>query len=135
MNIIAKGGYCLVDMAGVKLGTTSTVPGIYDRIVDAYNSAKPIILCGLKDNSIDELQAYYPVSPVFAHIKTGQYDPTQNILEYKVCFGTTELSVLSNHPNTISATDVVATASDILSDQIDSLDERVTALEGAGEGA
>lgn len=52
-----KGGYCLVDCAGLDLSTLGTVPGLYKQIKSAVEANKPIVLCGV----VNDEQAFTPM--------------------------------------------------------------------------
>ena len=52
-----NGGYCIIDCTGVDLGTLGEVPGFYEKVKNAINSKKPIVLSGIVNGN----QAFTPI--------------------------------------------------------------------------
>ena len=57
-----NGGYFLVDCTGLDLNSPGTVSGLYDNLLAAYASGKPVILGGIKNSS-----AKYSPMPIFIY--------------------------------------------------------------------
>ena len=53
-----QSGYVMVDCTGLDLNDLGTVKGLYQKVIDAINSAKPIILCGI----VNDDQGFSPIS-------------------------------------------------------------------------
>ena len=52
-----NGGYALVDCTGIDLNDLGEVTGIYERVKNAIKSEKPIVLCGI----VNDTQAFTPI--------------------------------------------------------------------------
>lgn len=52
-----NGGYSLIDMTGVDLNDLGTKTGLYDAIKAAVKAGKPMVLCGIVNNT----QAFSPI--------------------------------------------------------------------------
>lgn len=52
-----NGGYAMVDCAGLDLADLGTVMGLYNRVKDAINTEKPIVLY----NVVNSTQAFSPI--------------------------------------------------------------------------
>lgn len=52
-----NGGYTLIDMTGVDLNDLGTKTGLYNTIKAAVKASKPMVLCGLVNNT----QAFSPI--------------------------------------------------------------------------
>lgn len=52
-----NGGYALVDFTGVDLNDLGEVPGIYEKTKAAVNTGKPIVICGI----VNDTQAFSPI--------------------------------------------------------------------------
>ena len=57
-----KGGYTLVDCTGLDLNSLSTIDGIYEKFLAAYNTGKLAVLEGVKNST-----AVYTPIPVFLY--------------------------------------------------------------------
>ena len=53
-----KGGYILIDCAGVDLGDLGKVDGIYAKVKTAVEAGKPIVI----ENIVNGTQAFSPIS-------------------------------------------------------------------------
>lgn len=53
-----KGGYAIVDCTGIDLGDLGEVTGIYDKVKNAIETDKPIVLYNL----VNSTQAFTPIT-------------------------------------------------------------------------
>ena len=60
-----QSGYVLVDCTGLDLGDLGTVKGLYNKVNEAVNSGKPIILGGIVNGD----QGFSPI-PAFGGIES-----------------------------------------------------------------
>lgn len=52
-----NGGYAMVDFTGVDLNDLGEVPGIYAKTKAAVNTGKPVVICGI----VNDTQAFSPI--------------------------------------------------------------------------
>ena len=45
------GGYAMIDCTGLDLNSLGTVTGLYDQVKNAVKTNKPLVLCGIVNNT------------------------------------------------------------------------------------